>query len=308
MQNSRTRTRQRQRQVNLEKSFREVTRTLKENKETLNAADEYNHNHGDNMVKNFQVITKAMREKRGSEPAEQLAYASQMLADRSQSGSGQMYAQGLARAAERMRGEQAVTPETAMTLVQALMGGQPGAVQPGTAQADAMSSMLGSLMSGQSGAGQGDMMGTIMDAITNAQGGGQAAGQSSSGQSDPITDLLGGLLGGGGGAQQTSGQSDPFTDLLGGLLGGGGQQSGGQQMPGQQAGQAGQGINIQQLMAAGMAFMQARQRGASPMEALVQAVMAGSQMNNSPHHSQSGQMVAGTLINILGSLLGGQKR
>lgn len=290
MRSSSTGSRQRQRQVNLEKSFREVTRTLKENKETLNAADEYNHNHGDNMVKNFQVITKAMREKRGSEPADQLAYASQMLAERSQSGSGQMYAQGLARAAERMRGEQAVTPESAMALVQALMGGQPGAVQPGTAQADAMSSMLGSLMSGQSGAGQfgaasqNDPMGAIMDAIMNAQGGGQAAGQSSGGQSDPI------------------------TDLLGGLLGGGAQQAGGQQMPGQQGGQAGQGINMQQLMAAGMAFMQARQRGASPIEALVQAVMAGSQMNNSPHHSQSGQMVAGTLINILGSLLGGQKR
>lgn len=282
MQNSRARTRQRQRQVNLEKSFREVTRTLKENKETLNAADQYNHNHGDNMVKNFQVITKAMREKRGSEPAEQLAYASQVLSERSQTGSGQMYAQGLARAAERMRGEQAVTPETAMALVQALMGGQPGAVQPGTAQADAMSSMLGSLMSGQSGAAnQNDPMGAIMDAIMNAQGGGQAAGQTSAGQSDPI------------------------TDLLGGLLGGSAQQTGGQQMPGQQSGQ---GINIQQLMAAGMAFLQARQRGASPMEALVQAVMAGSQMNNSPHHSQSGQMVAGTLINILGSLLGGRNR
>lgn len=303
MQSSRSRSRQRQREVNLEKSFREVTRTLKENKETLNAADELNHNHGDNMVKNFQVITKAMREKRGSEPAEQLAYASQILAERSQSGSGQMYAQGLARAADRVRGEQAVTPETAIALVQALMGGQPGAVQPGTAQADAMSSLLGSLMSGQSGAGQGDMMGAVMDAISNAQGGGQASGQASAGQSDSITDLLGGLLGGGGGAQQTGGQSDPITDLLGGLLGGGAQQAGGQQ-----GGQAGQGINVQQLMAAGMAFMQARQRGASPVEALVQAVMAGSQMNNAPHHSQSGQMVAGTLINILGSLLGGGKR
>lgn len=285
MRSSRSRTRTRQRPVNLEKSFREVTKTLRENKEALNAADPYNHNHGDNMVKNFQVITKAMREKRGSEPAEQLAYASQVLSQASQSGSGQMYAQGLARAANQMRGQQAVTPESAMALVQALMGSQPGAVQPGSQQADAMSSMLGALMSGQAGAGQSgsfasdDPMSTIMGALMNAQGG-------FGGQQQP--------------GQPNSGQADPITTLLGGLLGGG------QQLTGQQ--QPGQGINMEQLMAAGMAFLQARQRGASPMEALVQAVMAGSQMNNAPHHSQSGQMVAGTLVNLLGSLLGGRNR
>ncbi len=306
MRSSSSRTRTRQRQVDLEKSFREVTRTLKENKEALNAADDYNHNHGDNMVKNFQVITKAMREKRGTEPAEQLAYASQVLAERSQSGSGQMYAQNLARAADTMRGQHAVTPETAMTLVQALMGGQPGAVQPGTAQGDAMSSMLGALMSGQAGAGQpgaaqDDPMSTIMGAILNAQGGGQQAQQS-----DPMGSLLGSLLGGQSGGQAAPSQNDPLTTLLGGLLGGSPAPAQGQ--PQQGGAQAGEGINIQQLMAAGMAFMQARQRGASPLEALVQAVMAGSQMNNSAAHSQSGQMVAGTLINTIGSLLGGLNR
>lgn len=35
------------------------------------------------------------------------------------------------------------------------------------------------------------------------------------------------------------------------------------------------------------------------MDAIVQAVMAGSQMNQSSHHSQSGQLVAGSLVNRL---------
>jgi hypothetical protein len=47
-------------------------------------------------------------------------------------------------------------------------------------------------------------------------------------QSDPMTDLIGGLLGGG--QQQSSGnQANPMADMLGGLLGGGQQQSSGSQ-------------------------------------------------------------------------------
>jgi hypothetical protein len=36
-------------QVDLVRVFNAVTSTLKENQPALNAADEYNHNHGDNM-------------------------------------------------------------------------------------------------------------------------------------------------------------------------------------------------------------------------------------------------------------------
>jgi hypothetical protein len=57
-----------------------------------------------------------------------------------------------------------------------------------------------------------------------------------------------------------------------------------------------------------MAYMQASQQGASPPEALINAVMAGSQMNASPHHSQSGQLVTSTLLSAISSMLGGQRQ
>ena len=62
---------------------------------------------------------------------------------------------------------------------------------------------------------------------------------------------------------------------------------------------------------AGEALQEERPAEALPaetMEALVQAAMAGSQMNNTAYHNQSGQLVASTLINVLGSVLGGKKR
>lgn len=216
-------------QVDLAKLFNTVAKTMVENQETLNSADEYNHNHGDNMVKNFQVITKAVRAKKGSTPSEQLAYASQVLSQRSQSGSAQLYSQGLAQAADRFQGRPAITQDDAMMLVQSLMGGQAGAPQ------------------GQ--AGGGDLLGGLLGAF---MGGGTAEAQP---------------------AQAAAGASGPS------------------------------GIDLNTLLTAGMAFFQARQQGAAPMQALVQAVMAGSQMQNSPHQSQSGQLVAQTLINSLGSML-----
>jgi len=39
-------------------------KTLAETGNTLNSADDYNHNHGDNMVQTFDMITRAMKEKK----------------------------------------------------------------------------------------------------------------------------------------------------------------------------------------------------------------------------------------------------
>lgn len=43
--------------IDLLKMFQGVTWQLQKNKESLNQADEYNHDHGDNMVETFEVIT-----------------------------------------------------------------------------------------------------------------------------------------------------------------------------------------------------------------------------------------------------------
>ena len=279
-------------QVDLYSLFNSVNQVLKENKVALNEADPYNHDHGDNMVKNFKVITKALKEKKGATPTDQLQYASQLLSSSSNSGSAQMYSQNLAQAANQLTGQKAVTTENAMSLVQALLGGQLGGQQPQEPNQSASSDMMGQLL------------GSLL-------GGGAPAGQPTQPVDNQPTDALGGLMGALLGNQTTSGsggssgsqQPDMLGGLMGALLGGGTSEP--QDQPAQ-SGQAAGGIDLNMLLNAGMAYMQASQQGAAPMQALVQAVLTGSQMNNSPHHSQSGQLVAGTLINTLGSLLGGK--
>jgi len=245
-------------QADLGKAFGSVARVMKENRASLNSADEFNHNHGDNMVDTFQTIAQAMKEKKGSPPSEQLAFAGQKLGQTAQSGSAKLYSEGLAQAAERVKGQSAITPESAMMLVQALMGGQASASTGAAAQ-------------GQGGMG----------------------------------DLLGALLGGGQTAQPAAQGQPDMTDLLGSLLGGQTQQT--QHTTQASAQQGSAGIDLNTLLAAGSAFFKARQEGAAPLESIVQAVMAGSQMHSSTHREQSGQMVAGTLLNALGSMLGGGK-
>jgi hypothetical protein len=47
--------------MNLATLFGGVTKALAENQASLNEADSYNHDHGDNMVQNFKVISKALK-------------------------------------------------------------------------------------------------------------------------------------------------------------------------------------------------------------------------------------------------------
>jgi len=54
--------------VDLAKVFGTVAKTLAENRESLNSADDYNHNHGDNMVQTFDMITRAIERKETSFP------------------------------------------------------------------------------------------------------------------------------------------------------------------------------------------------------------------------------------------------
>jgi hypothetical protein len=213
-----------QKSIDLASLFQTVTGTLKKNKNELNNADEENHDHGDNMVDTFEVITQAMREKKDADPADQLAYASQLLRQR-KSGSAQVYANGLAQASKEFQGQQ-VTQGNAMNLVQALMGG------------------------------------------------GQPSQQVQQQQS-------GGGLGG----------------LLGSLLGGGQQQQAQQQ---QDSG----GLDLGNLLQAGMSFMGTKSRGGSNLEAIVNAVVSNSAMSNNSHRSQSGSLVANTLMQTIAGMVG----
>ena len=131
--------------IDLGKLFQSVTGTLAKNRESLNEADTSNHDHGDNMVDTFEVITQAMREKKGADPADQLEYAAEILRQR-KSGSAQLYAKGLSQASQQFQGQQ-VTSGNAMTLIQTLLGGGQAPVQQ-QQQDGGLGNVLGSLLGG----------------------------------------------------------------------------------------------------------------------------------------------------------------
>jgi hypothetical protein len=107
--------------IDLGKLFQSVTTPLAKSREILNQADTYNHDHGNNMVNNFELIARAIKEGQGADPAAQLAYAADMLRQQ-KSGSAQLYARGLSKASQQLQGQQ-VTAENALTLIQSLLGG-----------------------------------------------------------------------------------------------------------------------------------------------------------------------------------------
>jgi len=221
--------------IDLASLFQSVSGTLADNRESLNEADTNNHDHGDNMVDTFEVITQAMKEKKGEDPADQLAYASEILRQR-KSGSAQLYAKGLSEASKEFQGQQ-VTSGNAMTLIQSLLGG------------------------------------------------GQAPVQQQ--QSGGVGDILGSLLGGSNQQAQQQQQGGGIGGVLGSLLGGSNQQA--------QQQQSSQGLDIGDILNAGMAFMNTKSRGGSNLEAIVNAVVSSSAMGGG-YRQQSGNLVAGALM------------
>ena len=123
--------------------FGVAAKTLAANRSTLNQADAENQNHGDNMVQAFKMISQAMASQRGAPPSEQLQYASEYLAQNANNGSAHVYSQGLAQAAQQYQGQQAITPDNALLLIQSLLGGGQQPSSQGSAD------LLGSLLGGQ---------------------------------------------------------------------------------------------------------------------------------------------------------------
>jgi hypothetical protein len=228
--------------------FQMVTTSLAQNKNALNQADDQNHDHGTNMVQTFQTITKALNAKKNAPASTALAYASQKVSKESTSGSGQLYAQGLAQAATQMQG-QTINPQSAIQILQTLIGG--GQAQP------------------QGLSGSGDLLGSILGGLTGAQPQPQQQ-QTQAGEGDLLGSILGGLAGGG------TAQQDNASD----------------------------GLDIGDLINAGMTYMQAKQSGSSNTGALIQAIMSGSGMGNTNHRAQSTQLVTNSFLQALGALAG----
>ncbi len=171
--------------VDLAKLFKAASKSLLENQTALNQADDYNHNHGDNMVEIFNLITKAVAAKKTASPSDQLEYASQVLAKKGASGSATAYAEGLNRAAQQFQGRP-VTAENAVELISALMGSGNAQQPAGGTAADLIGTLLGGQTQPQAGASSTDILGSLIGGL---MGGGQAESQADSGKLD-AGDLL----------------------------------------------------------------------------------------------------------------------
>lgn len=206
--------------INLLDLFSSATSALNQSKEQLNQADEYNHDHGSNMVQIFNLITNAIGQKKNEPPSNQLQYAGQVLQQNTTSGSGNLYSQALQTAAQQFKGQD-IGEGNIVSLIQTLLAGgqQP---KPMTAPASSGGDVLGSLLGGLLGGGQqqtpsqqtgaGDLLGSLLGSMT---GGGQQQGGG-----NILGSLLGGLLGGGG--QQQSGAGGILGSLLGSFIRSGG--------------------------------------------------------------------------------------
>jgi len=205
--------------LDLAKLFSVASKALAKNQETLNQADTYNHDHGDNMVEVFTVITQAMKDKKGASSADQLEYASQLLRQKTQSGSGQVYASGLERAAQAFTGK-TLTKQNVGTLIQSLFGAQEVSAQPATT-------------------GGADLLGSLVSSLA------------------------------GGGQQQAA--------------------------PAQGA----QGLDVGDLLNAGLSYMSAKKAGKGDLEALLGAVVNSSAVGQEPHRAESGTLIANALLSAL---------
>jgi hypothetical protein len=227
--------------IDLAQLFGAAAQALVANQGTLNQADTASGNHGDHIVQTFQLITDAVKATQGKPPADQLAYASKQLATHAKvSGSAEVYARGLSEASQQLKGQPAVTPDLAMSLVQTLLAG------------------------------------------------GQAQSTSAPQQS-PGGDILGALLGG----MQPSSSTQPAAgaDLLGALLGGSQQSAQGKQQQ--------DGLDLGDVLNAGLSFMQAKQSGQDNLQAAVGALMSVSPLSQQSHRQQSGEVVASTLLQVI---------
>jgi len=139
--------------VDLVKLFSTVASTLVENQTSLNKADEYNQDHGDHMVDIFQMITGAVKEAPKDNLSSGLATASKMLTEKP-SGSADMYAKGLAQAADYFQ-DQDLDASQLLPLLQTMLGGGEASVSKGAG--GLLDSLVGSL-GGEDGLDLGDIL------------------------------------------------------------------------------------------------------------------------------------------------------
>lgn len=109
---------------------------------------------------------------------------------------------------------------------------------------------------------------------------------------DTVLPLLQTLLSGG--ETGTSSSGGLLGDLLGTFLGGASSTT--------TSGGSG-GIDLSDLLGAGLSYMQSKQAGSSDMEALSKVLLGGSQYSSNPYRTQSGELIANTVLQALSGLM-----
>jgi len=167
--------------------------------------------------------------------------------------------------------------------------------------------MISQAMAGQKGASPSQQLnqasqylaqnGTSGSAQVYSQGLAQAA-QQFQGQRAVTPDnammLVQSLLGGG---QPSAPQGG--GDLLGALLGG-------RQSAPQGSSQDQSGLDLGDLLNAGMTFMNAKQQGQGNLQAGLSALLAAGPVGQKPHRQQSGQVVGNALLQAITGIAGGK--
>lgn len=224
----------------IERAFNAAYKSVKANREALNALDGVNGNHGDNAASNFKIISQAVKGAKGQPPSAQLAHAAEQLASKGQGGTAQHYVNGLREASRKFEGRERLGQNDMPALLQSLMGNvpaqghQPAAAPRPQASSSSPQNNIGDLLGALSGQGNvqpsgpaahsggapaaagGGSGASVLSALLGMATGGGAATQAAPAAGDPLSALLGAA-----GGQSSSAAQDPFSALLGGAAGGG---------------------------------------------------------------------------------------
>ncbi len=175
------------------------------------------------------------------------------------------------------------------------MGGQSPS-QGSQSQPDLLGSLLGGLMGGQppsqTSQAQPDMLGSLLGSLMGGQSPSQTT-QAPQAQPDLLGSLLGGLMGGTQTPSQPAQTTQTQPDMLGSLLG--------SLMGGQSSKPQSDGLDMGDLVTAGMAYLNAKQQGKNSLEAILNALIASSQGGQTPYRAQSSALVIKSLLQMIGA-------
>jgi len=163
--------------------FGSIADQLRQDRSRINDLDRVggNGNHGDNMVANFEMLAKELRNEPNEDAGVQLRHAAELMQQRGRGASAQIYAEGLRQASQQVAGKQGIGLEDLVPLLQGLLGGVQSRTDAQPGQGTMMDALIPGIMGfiGARSAGRGGIQ-AAMEAIQAAtQGANQTQRQPS---------------------------------------------------------------------------------------------------------------------------------